>query len=239
VKISREQKLLNRAALLRAAVDVIGEHGFESASLRQISVEAGMSEPVIYSYFPSKAHLLFAYVEDSIDRALQSVSKVKKIGELGFSEQVQLLMEAHLEVLSEDTEFVKKIFPLVFITGLTTAQESLAESRRRFATFVRQCLQEAVKAGEIMEPPFGDVVVSMFWDFHVGILHYWLNDSSKQKRDTSEMMQKSLAVISSVLNSAFLPRVVDLAYFLIRTHLLTPSIAKKKDRPKILDDSHD
>jgi AcrR family transcriptional regulator len=245
MKISAKQKDLNKRSLLSAAAKLVGENGFEDTSLRQISAEAGLSDPVIYKYFPSKSALLFGYLDQSLNDALTEVAKIPDLEKMSFAEQVQLLMQSHIEVLEKDMGFVTKIFPLVFVTGLGTSQESLVPCRTLFTSFVDQCLEEAIKAGEINEPPFRETLVSVFWDFHVGILHYWLKDTSEMRSATSELMQRSMALINEVLKSGFLPKLVDLIYFLIRTHLLTPGLSMassehgRKARPRILQETEE
>lgn len=240
MRISAKQKELNRQALLRAAVLVISKEGFEGASLRQISAQARMSDPVIYSYFPNKHSLLYGYIEWSIEQAFTLLAQIPTLAQMPFSEQMLLLMQTHMEVLEKDIVFVRAIFPLVFVTGLGTAQEALLPSRRLFKSFVEESLEEAIRTGEYALPPLKDTVVSMFWDFHVGVLSYWLNDQSEMQTATLELAQRSLAVINEVLKSGLLHRVVDLVYFLVRTHLLSPqpvpsSVAEGKLQAKVLD----
>src|SRR5438128_5910551 len=52
-----------RAALIEAAAEVIGEVGFERASLEAVAQRAGMSRGAIYGNFKSKDELLLAFVE--------------------------------------------------------------------------------------------------------------------------------------------------------------------------------
>jgi AcrR family transcriptional regulator len=52
-----------RAALIQAAADVIGEVGYERASLEAVAHRAGMSRGAIYGNFRSKDELLLAFVE--------------------------------------------------------------------------------------------------------------------------------------------------------------------------------
>ncbi len=239
---------MNRESLIRAAVLVIQELGYEAASLRQISLKAGLSEPVVYSYFTNKANIIYSYLVESVRSALVEVAKIANLNKLNFVEQVEVLMGAHLDFLKKDRAFMQEIFPLVFMTGLSPAQEALGPSRKLFSTYVRQCLDEAVQCKEVVEPPFADIIVPLFWDFHVGILHYWIHDKSEDQLATAEVLQKSMAVIREVLRSELLPRLVDLVYFMIRTHLLSPALEpgatvrdgmSHKTRPKILDDLND
>lgn len=222
MKISARQKELNRIALIRAAVDVISVSGYDEATLRQISSKAGLSDPVIYNYFPTKQSLLYSYVEWSIEQAFVRLAKIPKLHELCFSEQIQLLMQTHFEVMEKDLPFVKQLFPLVFVTGLSTTQEALAPSRRLFTAYVEECFRAATQAGEFQTPPFFETVIALFWDFHSGMIGYWLKDTSELHANTNEVIQRTMAVITEILRSQMLSRIMDLTYFLIRTHLLTP-----------------
>jgi AcrR family transcriptional regulator len=51
-----------RAALIEAAGQVIGEKGFERASLEEVAARAGMTRGAIYGNFKSKEELLLAFV---------------------------------------------------------------------------------------------------------------------------------------------------------------------------------
>ena len=44
--------------MMRAAVTVMGEDGYEGASMRDIAARAGVSVAALYYHFPSKQDLL-------------------------------------------------------------------------------------------------------------------------------------------------------------------------------------
>jgi AcrR family transcriptional regulator len=69
-----------KVAILRAAVSVMGEDGYEGASMREMAARAGVSVAAIYYHFPSKHDLLREFLDDSwrialdrIDRRLRNV----------------------------------------------------------------------------------------------------------------------------------------------------------------------
>ena len=69
-----------KAAILRAAVEVIAEDGFEGASTRDMAARAGVSVAALYHHFPSKLGLLRAFLDEAygvtlarIDRRLDGV----------------------------------------------------------------------------------------------------------------------------------------------------------------------
>jgi AcrR family transcriptional regulator len=54
-----------KAAILRAAVEVMGREGYEGASLRDMAAQAGVSVAALYYHFPSKNDLLREFVEEA------------------------------------------------------------------------------------------------------------------------------------------------------------------------------
>jgi AcrR family transcriptional regulator len=70
-----------KAAILRAAVEVMGEDGYEGASVRDMAARAGVSVAALYYHFPSKHDLLREFLDEAweitlarIDRRLEGVS---------------------------------------------------------------------------------------------------------------------------------------------------------------------
>lgn len=58
-----------------AAVEVFAESGYEGASFGEIAKRAGISRPVVYDHFPSKADLHLFLLERERDRILSHVSQ--------------------------------------------------------------------------------------------------------------------------------------------------------------------
>src|SRR5258708_12188397 len=52
-----------RQAILDSAHDLFSEHGYHATTLQEIAERAGVGVSSLYSYFPSKIHLLYAVVE--------------------------------------------------------------------------------------------------------------------------------------------------------------------------------
>ena len=70
-----------KAAIMRAAVTVMGEQGYEGASVRDMASRAGVSVAALYYHFPSKHDLLREYLIEAwevllarLDRRLRTAS---------------------------------------------------------------------------------------------------------------------------------------------------------------------
>ena len=66
-------------AILAAALEQFGHHGFQATRLTAVAREAGVSRPTLYARFESKTELLRAVVQglnsDSLERARQAAAK--------------------------------------------------------------------------------------------------------------------------------------------------------------------
>jgi AcrR family transcriptional regulator len=64
-----------KAAIMRAAVEVIAEEGFEGASTRDMAARAGVSVAALYHHFPSKLGLLREFLDEAYDITLARIDR--------------------------------------------------------------------------------------------------------------------------------------------------------------------
>ena len=61
--------------MMRAAVTVMGEDGYEGASMRDIAARAGVSVAALYYHFPSKQDLLREFLDEAYDVILARLAR--------------------------------------------------------------------------------------------------------------------------------------------------------------------
>jgi AcrR family transcriptional regulator len=64
-----------KAAIMRAAVEVMGEDGYEGASIRDMATRAGVSVAALYYHFPSKHDLLREFLDEALDVSLARIER--------------------------------------------------------------------------------------------------------------------------------------------------------------------
>jgi AcrR family transcriptional regulator len=64
-----------KAAIMRAAVEVMGEDGYEGASTRDMAARAGVSVAALYYHFPSKLDLLREFLDEAYDVTLARIDR--------------------------------------------------------------------------------------------------------------------------------------------------------------------
>jgi AcrR family transcriptional regulator len=64
-----------KVAIMRAAVEVMAEEGFEGASTRDMAARAGVSVAALYHHFPSKLGLLQEFLDEAYDVTLARIER--------------------------------------------------------------------------------------------------------------------------------------------------------------------
>jgi AcrR family transcriptional regulator len=64
-----------RVSLMRTAIGLMGEHGYEGTSTRDIASAAGVSVAALYYHFPSKLDLLREFLHEAHDVVLVRVAR--------------------------------------------------------------------------------------------------------------------------------------------------------------------
>jgi len=219
MKISNKKKKENREAIIQAAVDLVIEKGFKSATMRAIARQAGLGDATIYNYFPTKESILYAYYEDRFGQAADSLGRIPGLKEFSFQEKLQAFFETCLETFLADREFLQETFSLVFYP--VTAIKELQRIKARFLECMDHIFDAAVETEEILEPPFRDLTYHFFWDYFVGVVFYWLKDSSEHFSDTTELIDKTMDLACAVLKAGVVNKVFDIASFLFRNHIVS------------------
>ncbi len=220
MKVSQSAKEKTKAKILEEAVNLIIEKGFKSASMREMAKNAGVSNPTIYNYFPTKEKIVYAYVEQKHKETAEILQNIEDFHTYTLREQLQTLIETELELYLEDREFIIQISDMVFRSG-GLKLDSLYDSNALFRDMVADILSIAIEVGEIPNPPFEEYLPRLFWDYYIMVVAYWVKDDSEMFTNTTQFIDHSLGVIEALLHSNILNKANDLGMFLFKTHFLS------------------
>ena len=143
-----DKRTRTRAKLIEAAAEVIGEKGYESASLDEIAARAGMTRGAIYGNFKSREELLFAFVESRW--APERPALVK-----GASLREQLRIIGKATARSADQRRAAAVGALSFQIFLLTHErmrKHMATANRDIYSFIAKDLLNYVDARELPMP---------------------------------------------------------------------------------------
>ena len=130
----REQQILD------AAVACFARNGYHAAAMDEIAERAGITKPLIYSYFGSKEGLYLATVERSGGELLQRI--LIAAGAPDPETQLERGALAFFEFVRERSEGWQVLYR-EGVTGAPETGEALAQLRNRIATLIAQQITHA------------------------------------------------------------------------------------------------
>jgi AcrR family transcriptional regulator len=160
----QRQAEARREQILKTALGLFAAQGFDATSTRQIAKEAGIAEGLIFHYFPTKASLITAILEDRLEGRRAFRSKLRPLLEDASSkpapEVLRAVASGWLATLRRDEEIVVVLF--------TTAQTN-PEVREAWQGLIREgtelltdYLAARVDAGELRKDLPLETAATMF-----------------------------------------------------------------------------
>lgn len=124
-----------RAALLRAADRLFGEHGYDAVTMTDVAAAAGVSRPTAFRYFASKADLVFA-PQESWYAAFRALADSHD--DVPPFDRVELLALGVTDVIIGDREAVLRSYAIEMSTG--ALRDVSAGRQQRWASLVTEIL---------------------------------------------------------------------------------------------------
>jgi TetR/AcrR family transcriptional regulator, regulator of autoinduction and epiphytic fitness len=218
MRTTKPQQAKTQRLLIRTAVDLMTQQGFEGTTMKQIARDAGVGDATIYNYFPTKERLVLGYFEQAFGDALAATHATPDWTDFNLQEQLQLLIDSVLQVMRADREFVAiakaqvERTPMLMLSGEVPGKVLLQ-------TAFAQMLSDAEAAGEILPCGFKPSLSALLADYVYALIAYWLRDTSEAFGNTTQLVDLSLGVLVLALKSGMVDKLLALGGFVIRSQL--------------------
>lgn len=178
-------KVKIRGAIIDAAVLKFGEKSINSATMDEIAEKAGVSRATLFNYFPSKADIVTAIVEQMDEAFIGQMDRFVAFG-LPLETRVHEFFRAHARDLEGRW---LKFRPMVNISvhgwGEDTGSRSFARLNDAFGRLIHDAPREYRAAG-------AEVLAGAY----VGIVHTWRYESDYALEDhlvaAADLVMKSV-----------------------------------------------
>ena len=135
--------------LLAIACKLFANRGYQATSLRDIAEAANITKAALYYYFPNKEALYERVVLESLQSLNEQVSAAVANAK-GPTQRIRAFMEASALVMQDNGRDKWVAGSNAFWQGATSGQRLAAlELRDGFERLLRQCIADAVAAGEL------------------------------------------------------------------------------------------
>jgi AcrR family transcriptional regulator len=187
--------------ILDTAIGLFREHGFDETTMREIASEAGVALGLAYHYFPSKEALVMAYYE-RVQREHHIVAHEQLAHTRSLRDRLAMLFETKLDILKDDRKLLGALFRY---TG--NPDHPLSFLGKATAPLRADCMSLFAEALEPERLPddLRELLPLAMWALHMGVLLYFLYDSSPNLKQTRKLVNGSVDLTASFLKLAKFP----------------------------------
>jgi AcrR family transcriptional regulator len=192
---------VTRTKILDTAVGLFRERGFDETTMREVAARAGVALGLTYHYFPSKEAVVMAYY-DRVQVEHRRVAETQVLGVAGLRERLGQLFHTKLDILKDDRRLMGALFRY---TG--SPEHPLSFLGEGTKAIREDCISLFAESLEREELP-DDLRVLMpraIWALHMGVLLYFLYDTSEGQTRTRRLVDGSMDLTVSLLKLMRLP----------------------------------
>jgi AcrR family transcriptional regulator len=198
-KLSRSEATAEH--ILDTAIGLFRKNGFDKTTMREVASEAGVALGLAYHYFPSKEALVMAYYE-RVQRDHRIVVHEKLAQTRSLCDRLAMLLHTKLDILKDDRRLLGALFRY---TG--SPEHPLSFLGKATAPLRADCMNLFAEALEPERLPedLRELIPLAMWGLHMGVLLYFLYDSSSNLRRTRKLVDGSVALAVGFLKLAKFP----------------------------------
>ena len=207
-KAPTRRGMRTRAVILKTALDMFLDRGYEETTMRAIAERAGVALGNAYYYFRSKEHLIQAFYLFTHQEHLAACAEILE-KERDLKARLLGVMRKKIETIEPYHRFAGVLFrtaadpksPLNPFSG--ESEPTRLESIALFARVVEGSNARVPRdlKGEL---PF------LLWLYHMGIILFWIHDSSPGRARTRRIVDRTVDILARVIGLASNPMMLPL-----------------------------
>lgn len=190
-----------RRHILDTALTLFREQGFEATTIRDIAARSGLSLGSAYYYFKSKEAIVGAYYDyvqqEHLARARQAFAAG---GDL--RARMRAALHTKIDIMQADQRLLRALFRYGGDPDHALSWFGTATSEQRRLS--RDVFAEAI-AGERLPDDVREVAPTLLWTLHMGILLYFVYDSSAGHARTRRLIDSAVDFVVDAKRLATLP----------------------------------
>ncbi|HEX3082908.1 MAG TPA: TetR family transcriptional regulator, partial [Pyrinomonadaceae bacterium] len=187
-----------RALILNTALDLLQEHGYEKTTMRAIAKKAGVSLGNAYHYFDTKEHLIQAFYHRTHEEHLAAtVPALTRYSDM--KNRLLAVLRLKISTLEPYHEFAGVLF------------KTAADPRsplNPFAPESEQVRRDSIKLFEDLvsdtkariPPDLRAELPYLLWLYHMGIILFWIHDSSPKRARTLRLIDRTVDLIDKLVS---------------------------------------
>ncbi len=192
-----------RERILKAALTLFHERGFEAATMRDVAEEAGVATGAAYYYFPSKeAIILDFYRRSSMEMQPKIEAALKHTN--GLEQRLRELIRVKFLHFAPNRGVLRALLrngadpkhPLSPFSPQTN------EIRGIDMAWFRRIL---IDCGVLIPRDLGPHLPGVLWFFQMGVIFFWVIDESPNQARSNRLLDLAAKSVTSLIRVSSLP----------------------------------
>jgi len=193
----------SRAVILKAALDLFQEHGYEATTMRAIADRAGVSLGSSYHYFPSKEHLVLEFYRHTHELHAAAIAPL-----LSREKDLSTRLRGTIRAVVVTCEPFHAVAGSIFSTVANPASplNPFGGAAKPLRDEVVELYAEVVSgSGARIPKDIAEFLPLILWLYQMGILYFWIFDRSPGRLRTLEVIDETTELIVRLISLANLP----------------------------------
>ncbi|WP_462267349.1 TetR/AcrR family transcriptional regulator [Mucilaginibacter sp.] len=163
MKTTEKEKVDKKDRILDVAEHVFSELGYDGASTRTISGEAGVNMAMLNYYFGSKEGLFLAVIERRTATFKDFLQNINSDNKLTSWKKVELYIEAYVDRILNNNSFQKLLYREMSILKRTAISDQMCSILMHNVVEFRKILQEGIDRNEFKKDVDTDMVIATIY----------------------------------------------------------------------------
>lgn len=185
--------------IMEATVRVALEKGFANTRTSDIAKEAGISEGLIFKYFPTKNHLFATIIKDNFQRIKTGVDNIIDNTNLSATEKIAAVIDFHFGFFINQRNLAYLIFGHSDRKIIGNVEPIFEHGLKLYAQLITKILQEGIKTGEFRNFDVETIAISLIGTMQISLIaKILLQKTSELAATKKEVKEYILAGIRTV-----------------------------------------
>lgn len=192
-----------RELILSTALEMFSRRGYEETTMRAIAEQAGVALGNTYYYFRSKEHLIQAFYDQLQDLHRETCLPILE-RETTLKGRLLAVMQQILKNAAPYHQFSGILFrtaadPASPLNPFSEESEAVRNESVTWFAEVMRGTKTRIPDDLAKELPF------LLWLYHMGIILFWIHDSSPAQRRTQRLMEHTVEIVVKLIQLASNP----------------------------------
>jgi AcrR family transcriptional regulator len=185
--------------IVQATVKVAFEKGFANTRTTDIAKEAGISEGLIFRYFPTKSNLFAIIIKGVFQRLKAGANPIINNGSLTATAKIEALIEFHFDFFAKQYNIVYLVFGHSDRKSIENVEPIIEYAIKPYLQLIAQVLKDGVMSGEFRHLDAEITAMSIIGTMQLNLLSKLIADNRNELEATkNEVREYILAGIKAV-----------------------------------------